>query len=93
MTVVHGFAGFYSDGTRASVRPALPSHWDRLAFNAVLQGQQARVEVTHGQVTITAAPANDRALLFDVAGQLLACGPGLVLVVPLPAGNRANRGN
>ena len=39
-------------------------------------------EVTHGQVTITAAPANDRVLLFDVAGQLLACGPGLVLVVP-----------
>jgi beta-phosphoglucomutase len=88
MTVVHGFAGFYSDGTRASVRPALPSHWDRLTFNAVLQGQRARVEVTHGQVTITAAPANDRELLFDVAGQLLACGPGLALVVPLPGGDR-----
>jgi len=45
--VVFGFGGLKieNDGSW-STHPALPTHWDRLAFNFTLRGERHRVQVT-----------------------------------------------
>lgn len=46
---VFGFAGLRFDDGRWQVRPRLPAHWRRLAFNYVFHGRPYKVDIQRGE--------------------------------------------
>ena len=47
--VVFGFAGFRLSEDGYTLRPNLPSHWQRLAFNYQIQGERHRINLVRGE--------------------------------------------
>jgi trehalose/maltose hydrolase-like predicted phosphorylase len=40
-----GFAGLRLAGNGYDIQPCLPAHWERLAFNFYLRGEQQRIDI------------------------------------------------
>ncbi|HEY0192860.1 MAG TPA: beta-phosphoglucomutase [Kofleriaceae bacterium] len=76
MSAVLGFGGLSSDGELLKLKPSLPSKWSSIAYRVRFRGQAYRVEATHRDVTITAAPGNAAAAWIEVAGRPVELAPG-----------------
>lgn len=76
MSAVLGFGGLNSDGDVLRIKPSLPPRWSSIAYRVSFRGQDYRIEATHGDVKITAAPDNKTASRLEVAGQSLQIAPG-----------------
>jgi trehalose/maltose hydrolase-like predicted phosphorylase len=76
MAVVQGFAGLQFDGATLTIAPALPAHWQRVAFTVIVRGQSLQVEVSRDAVQVTAAPENTMACEIVIAGRRVRCGQG-----------------
>jgi trehalose/maltose hydrolase-like predicted phosphorylase len=69
MSAVLGFGGLSSDGDVLKIKPSLPPRWTSIGYRVSFRGQDYRVEATHGEVKITASPANQTASRLEVAGK------------------------
>lgn len=76
MSAVLGFGGLNSDGDVLKIRPSLPRRWSSIGYRVRFQGQDYRVEATHGEVKITASPDNTTAPRLEVAGKPLQIAAG-----------------
>ncbi len=52
--VLFGFCGLTITEQGVSTQPALPAHWQRVAFNIVYRGQRQRIEVTSSHQALSA---------------------------------------
>jgi nigerose phosphorylase len=76
MSAVLGFGGLNSDGDVLKINPSLPPRWSFIDYRVSFRGQDYRVEATHGEVKITAAPDNNTAPRLEVAGKPLQIAAG-----------------
>jgi trehalose/maltose hydrolase-like predicted phosphorylase len=76
MAAVLGFGGLDFDGTVATIKPAIPSHWNSLTYPVRLRDQQFEITVTRELVRIAAAVGNSAQVQFRVNDQRFACNAG-----------------
>ena len=76
MAAVLGFGGLSSDGDVLKIKPSLPPKWSSISYRVSFRGQDYWVEASHGDVKITASPANKAAPRLEVAGKPLQIAAG-----------------
>ena len=79
--IVRGFAGFKWVSGVLHLRPALPQDWEGVGFKLVLHGNWVTLSVTHGAITIQAAPENTSAVPFVVGSQSGEVAPGTIVTL------------
>jgi hypothetical glycosyl hydrolase len=63
---VMGFAGVRMLDGKLRINPMLPKHWNRLAFALYWKGQRLEVEVSHGELAVTAT--DGQTVTLEVGG-------------------------
>ncbi len=91
MTAVLGFGGVRTDGDHLTIAPRLCKKWTKLEFALVHRGGSFRIAITHGEVSVAAAPENARVLVADVAGRRVRCVPGKTVTVAYGKGKESAR--
>ena len=74
MAAVLGFGGLDCDGEVATIKPALPAHWQALSFSIRIKNQGFKVAISKSQVKIIAAWDNTKAVKFQIGGKAVICG-------------------
>ncbi|HUA38136.1 MAG TPA: glycosyl hydrolase family 65 protein [Candidatus Sulfopaludibacter sp.] len=81
MTAILGFGGVKANAECVVINPRLYKKWKSLQFNMFYKGDEFRVKITPGEVTIVAKAHNRCSRTFVVSGESLGCAPGKRLVV------------
>jgi nigerose phosphorylase len=81
MATIFGFGGLDFNGDTITLKPALPSKWQNLAFNFKVRGQDFHVEIIDRSVAISASQENTATCRFNIADQEVSCAPGQHLTV------------
>jgi kojibiose phosphorylase len=74
--VVRGFGGLVTTADGVELRPHLPEEWSRVSFPLVWHGRRMRVDISHGEIALSADEENDEAVPLRLFGQELSLEPG-----------------
>jgi len=81
--IVQGFAGFRMEEDSILLAPALPTHWERLAFKLIIGGNLLEIEIEQDQVGVTAAERNEGDVTLQVGEGTRWVGAGETVQVAL----------
>lgn len=87
MAVVLGFGGITITGEAITINPALPRHWDFLAFNIIWKKQKFKIEMDKSVIKILAGSGNQQECVFKCGDSITSCKPGMEVLLKYGSSN------